>query len=223
MTSVAHGSQETAAAYSAVADLYADVARNYLARVPLDRALLAAFAELCRSSDAGLVADVGCGPGYGTAHLRDLGLDVVGFDVSTGLLDIARTEHPELRFELASMDALPLADGELAGIASWYSIIHTAPQDVPASLREFARVLAPGGHLVLAFFESEDDPVSAFDHKVITAYRWPIDEVAGLALEAGLVEVGRMLRPPLDGERFHRGHLLLRRPGGEAEVDVSPG
>jgi hypothetical protein len=70
---------------------------------------------------------------------------------------------------------------------------------------------APEGHLLLGFFESEGGPVAAFDHKVTTAYRWPIDDLAALAREAGFAELGRMLREPLEDERFRRGHLLLRR------------
>jgi ubiquinone/menaquinone biosynthesis C-methylase UbiE len=109
------------------------------------------------------------------------------------------------------MDALDLADGKLRGIVSWYSVIHAPPQEVPGYLAEFRRVLAPGGHLLLAFFEAEDEPVTAFDHKVVTAYRWPIDHLAGLAGEAGFTEVGRMLREPREEERrFRRGHLLMR-------------
>jgi hypothetical protein len=46
---------------------------------------------------------------------------------------------------------------------------------------------------------------------VTTAYRWPADDLAALAGAAGFAEVGRMSREPLDGERFRRGHLLLRR------------
>jgi hypothetical protein len=42
---------------------------------------------------------------------------------------------------------------------------------------------------LLAFFESEGEPVTAFDRKVATAYRWPIDDLAGLAGEAGFIEV----------------------------------
>ena len=109
------------------------------------------------------------------------------------------------------MDALDLADGTLNGIVAWYSVIHTPPRDMLSYLAEFRRVLAPDGHLLLAFFESEGDPVTAFDHKVTTAYRWPIDGLAGLAGEAGFVEVGRMLRAPRGEERpFRRGHLLMR-------------
>lgn len=205
--------QGTAAAYDAVAGLYADVARHSLDAVPLDRAVLAAFAELCRTAAAGRVADLGCGPGFGTAHLRDLGLDVFGVDLSPELVGIARRTFPDLQFDVASMAALDLPDGTLGGISSWYSLIHAAPEDVPTYLREFSRVLASGSPLVLAFFESDGDPVAAFDHRVVTAYRWPIDALAELAGEAGFVEVGRMLRAPLDGERFRRGHLLMRKEG----------
>ncbi|WP_031055801.1 class I SAM-dependent DNA methyltransferase [Streptomyces ochraceiscleroticus] len=199
----------TADAYDAMAVLYAELARNSLDALPLDRAVLAAFADLARTS-AGHVAELGCGPGYLTAHLRDLGLDVFGVDLSPVMIDLAREAYPDLRFEVGSMDALDLPDGKLNGIVSWYSVIHAPPQDVPSYLAEFRRVLAPGGHLLLGFFESEGEPVTAFDHKVTTAYRWPIDELAGLAGEAGFIEVGRMLREPGEDERFRRGHLLMR-------------
>lgn len=202
----------TADAYDAVAVLYAELARGALDALPLDRAVLAAFAELvrARTTDGGPVVELGCGPGEVTAHLRDLGLDVFGVDLSPAMIGIAREAHPDLRFELGSMDALPLPDDELAGIVSWYSVIHAPPRDVPSYFAEFRRVLAPGGHLLLGFFESEGEPVTPFDHKAAPAYRWPVDGLAELAGEAGFTEVGRMLREPLEEERFRRGHLLMR-------------
>jgi len=109
------------------------------------------------------------------------------------------------------MDALDLADGELGGIVSWYSVIHAPPRELPAYFSEFRRVLARGGHLLLGFFESDGEPVTVFDHKVTPAYRWPIDDLTALARDAGFVELGRMLRAPGAEERFRRGHLLLRR------------
>ncbi|MDJ0463953.1 class I SAM-dependent methyltransferase [Streptomyces sp. H27-C3] len=200
----------TADAYDAVAVRYADLVRDGLDCLPLDRAVLAAFAELARATGTGPVAELGCGPGYVTAHLRKLELDVFGVDLSPVMIDLAREAYPDLRFELGSMDALDLADGELGGIVSWYSVIHAPPQEVPSYLAEFRRTLTVGGALLLAFFESEGGPVEAFDHKVTTAYRWPIDDLAGLARDAGFVEVGRMLREPGEGERYRRGHLLMR-------------
>ncbi|MFJ5679607.1 class I SAM-dependent DNA methyltransferase [Streptomyces sp. NPDC093097] len=201
----------TADAYDAIAVVYADFARNELDGLPLDRAVLAAFAELVRAGDPGAVAELGCGPGRVTAHLRDLGLDVFGVDLSPVMIDLARETYPDLRFEVGSMDALDLADGALQGIVSWYSVIHTPPRELPPYFDEFRRTLAPGGHLLLAFFEAEGGPVAPFDHKVATAYRWPVDDLAELAGQAGFVEVGRMLREPREGERFRRGHLLMRK------------
>ncbi|MBT2527623.1 methyltransferase domain-containing protein [Streptomyces sp. ISL-99] len=200
----------TADAYDAVAVRYAALPRNDLDALAPDRAVLTAFAELTRTTDAGPVAELGCGLGRVTVHLRDLGLDVFGVDLSPVMIGLARAAYPDLRFEVGSMDALDLADGTLQGIVSWYSVIHTPPQDMPSYFAEFRRVLAPGGHLLLAFFESEGEPVTAFDHKVARAYRWPIDDLAELAGEAGFVEVGRMLREPGEDERYRRGHLLMR-------------
>ena len=130
--------------------------------------------------------------------------------------EIARATYPGLRFQAGSMHALPLGDAVLGGIVAWYSVIHADPGDLPAYFAEFGRVLRPGGHLLAAFFEAVNEPVTAFDHKVTLAYRWPVDELAALAAAAGFAEVGRMSREPRDAERFRRGHLLLRReqPGG---------
>ncbi|MGW0844522.1 class I SAM-dependent methyltransferase [Streptomyces sp. NPDC002787] len=214
MTEAASHLTVTSDAYDSVAVLYAELARDALDGQPLDRAVLAAFAELAGTTPgAGPVAELGCGPGQTTAHLRDLGLDVYGVDLSPVMIGLARETYPDLRFEVGSMDALDLPDGELGGIVSWYSLIHTPPREVPAYFAEFQRVLAPGGHLLLGFFESEGEPVTEFDHKVTPAFRWPVDELARVAGEAGFVEVGRMLREPGEGERFRQGRLLMRKGG----------
>lgn len=199
----------TADAYGAVAELYLELARDQFDRIPLDRAILTAFADHVRGT--GPVAELGCGPGSTTAHLRDLGLDVFGVDLSAAMIDLARATYPELRFEVGSMTALNLPDGELAGIASWFSIIHAPPRRLPGYFAEFRRILAPGGFLLLGFFEAEDDVVTPFDHKVTTAYRWPIEELVRMAAGFGFTEVGRMRRAATPEERpIRHGHLLLR-------------
>ncbi|MFJ8477390.1 class I SAM-dependent methyltransferase [Kitasatospora sp. NPDC094011] len=206
----------TADAYDAVAVRYADLVKDGLAHLPLDRSFVTAFADLVRA--AGLVrtggpapvADLGCGPGYLTAALHEAGLDAFGLDLSPALVGIARRSYPRLRFEVGSMAALAAGDGTLGGVVSWYSLIHTPPEQLPGYLAEFRRVLAPGGYALLGFFESGGGPVTVFDHKVAPAYRWPLETLAALAGEAGLAETARMLREPGEGERFRRGHLLLR-------------
>ena len=52
------------------------------------------------------MADLGCGPGHLSAHLSSLGLAAFGVDLSPAMIELARAAHPELRFEVGSMDAL---------------------------------------------------------------------------------------------------------------------
>ncbi|MEO5873654.1 MAG: class I SAM-dependent methyltransferase [Streptosporangiaceae bacterium] len=201
----------TRAAYDAVADLYAERFRAELDRQPLDRALIAAFAELV---PAGPVADLGCGPGRLTAHLRNLGLDAFGVDLSPAMIELARRAHPDLRFDVGSMTDLDLEAGTLSGVLAWYSIIHTPPEQLPTIVAEFHRVLAAGGYLLLAF-QATDDPrdlPQSFDHKVSLAYRWSPDQMADLLGRTGLLLTARLLREPDDTQRFPGAHLLLRKP-----------
>jgi trans-aconitate methyltransferase len=67
----------TGAAYDTVAADYAELLGTELAAKPLNRALLAAFAELAQAAGVGPVADLGCGPGRMTAHLHSLGLSAL--------------------------------------------------------------------------------------------------------------------------------------------------
>ena len=200
----------TAAAYDAIAVRYADFVQGELDDLPLDRAVLAAFADHVRTCGGGLVADLGCGEGRIGAHLAGLGLDTLGIDLSPALIRIATETNPGLRFAVGSMHALPVPDRALSGAVSWYSVIHAVPADLPAYFAEFARVLRPGGYLLAAFFEAVGEPVTRYDHPVTAAYRWPADDLSALARQAGFAEVGRMSREPRDGERFRRGHLLMR-------------
>ncbi|MFC8531165.1 class I SAM-dependent methyltransferase [Nocardia sp. NPDC057227] len=204
-----------AAAYDAVAELYTDVTRDQVATDPYGRALFTAFAEQVR----GPVLDAGCGPGRITAHLRDLGLDIAGLDLSERLIETARSEYRGIRFDLGDLSALPHRDGTLGGLVSWYSFIHVPPERLPAVFAEFARVLAPGGKLLLGFFaEAPGAQPAAFDHRVIRAYRWAPDRLAGLLGTAGLTATAWLVREPYPKERFRQAILLAER----TRPDVSP-
>ncbi|GAA3585155.1 class I SAM-dependent methyltransferase [Nonomuraea rosea] len=206
----------TRSGYGAAATLYAEsIPKSYHAG-PLNRAMIPLFAELVRASGDGPVADVGCGPGHVTAHLRDLGVDAFGVDLSPEMVAIARDAYPDLRFEVGLMAALDVADASLAGVLSNYSIIHTPPERLPEILAEFYRVLAPGGHLLVAFqgYDDPDEVAEAFDHRVCLAYRYSPDRVAELLLKAGLPEIARLIiAPSEDATRgWPQAHLLARRP-----------
>lgn len=200
--------------YDAAASAYADLFRDSLRGSPLDRAILGAFAELVRGSGNDRVADLGCGPGHITAHLAGLGLDAFGVDVSAAMVELARQASPGLRFEVGSMTALGIADGALGGVLSRWSVIHTPPDDLPAILTEFRRVLAPGGHLLIGFSATDgpDHPTQVFDHTVAPAYRWDPGHLAALLRDAGLAEVARMVAEPepTDRRQFRLVQLLAR-------------
>lgn len=210
------------AAYDGMAARYAELFADSLRDHPVERGLLAAFAELVRANGGRPVADLGCGPGYLTAHLSSLGLAAFGVDLSPAMIELARAAHPGLRFEVGSMDALGslgIADGSLGGVLSRYSIIHLPPEQLPAVVAEFGRVLAPGGHLLLSFGEAEAGEDGApggdhtfYDHSVTGAHCWRPDYISTLLLKVGLVERDRMLtRPEATAKRQFRSVQLLAR------------
>ncbi|TCP45064.1 methyltransferase family protein [Tamaricihabitans halophyticus] len=202
---------QTRIAYDAVADRYAELFRDMLDSLPMERALLAAFAELVRDNSSGAVADIGCGPGQVTAHLHALGLTTFGIDLSPEMVSLARRANPHLPFDEGSMTNLDLADGSLGGILAFFSTIHTPPRQLSAVIGEFQRVLAPGGHLLFGFLAGDAPQPEATDHKVAIAYQWPPDGIAELLRQNGFTEIARIQREPHEGERFRHGYLLARR------------
>ncbi|GAA1384274.1 class I SAM-dependent DNA methyltransferase [Catellatospora chokoriensis] len=147
---------DTRTSYDTVADSYSDLTRDALAAEPHLIAGLGLFADLVRAAGAGPVADVGCGPGHITAHLHRLGLDVFGIDLSPAMIEVARREHPGLRFEVGSMTDLDLADGSAAGLLAFWSLIHVPDEAVPGVLGQFRRVLRPGAPLLVGFHVGDE-------------------------------------------------------------------
>lgn len=142
------------AGYDAVAEEYARRIYDELAHKPLDRELLDRFAAAVRG--VGPVADVGCGPGHVARYLHERGVDVVGIDLSDGMVALARRLNEGIEFRAGDMTRLADADATWAGIVCWYSILHVPRGEVVAALRELGRVLRPGGLLLLAFHIGSD-------------------------------------------------------------------
>lgn len=205
----------TRTSYDALAVDYAEHFRDAMAGKPWDRAVLAGFAELVRAGGCRRVADVGCGTGLATGLLHGLGLDVFGIDLSPGMLAVARRTHPELRFSVGSMLALDLPDGSLGGLVAYYSTIHVPDERLPEVFAEFHRVLAPGGHLLVAF-QVGDVPLhltEAWGRPIaLEFHRRRPDHVAALLAEAGLTVEVRVEREAEPGERTPQAYLVARRP-----------
>jgi ubiquinone/menaquinone biosynthesis C-methylase UbiE len=199
-------------AYDTYAADYAAKFRDRVAELPIERGLLAAFAELVLAADVGPVADLGCGPGHFTAYLKTLGLNIFGIDLSPEMVANARREHPEVRFEEGTMTALDLPGHSLGGITALFSIVHIPEADLPAVFGEFRRVLAPGGHILIAFQIGDEagTKTQAFGRPIVLDYYLrPADRVAGLMEQAGLKVIATLVREP-DGivEQAARAYLL---------------
>jgi SAM-dependent methyltransferase len=196
-----------------MAEEYHGLVRETWGENPFDLAMLEVFAGLVKAVDPPAVADIGCGPGHVTAHLRGLGLDALGIDLSPELLAIARREYPGVDYREGSMTALDLADASLGGILARWSIIHTPPEQLPEVFAEFHRVLAPGGVLMLGFFAHTNDSRLGwqFDHTVAPAWRLSTNRLAGVLREHGFREKARLIESasPHSKRGFEAGHLIL--------------
>lgn len=188
---------DTRTSYDTVAVSYADQIRDAIAGDQYLRAALALFADSVRTVGGGPVVDVGCGPGHVTAHLRELGVDAFGIDLSSGMVEVARREHPGLRFEVGSMTDLDLPTASVAGLLAWWSLIHIPDEEMPTVLEHFHRVLRPGGPLQLGFHVGEESRLKTQGYgghpmKVHVHRRQP-DQVAAWLRDAGFDVEAHML------------------------------
>lgn len=191
------------AAYDARASEYIALLGDIAQTDARDRALIAAW----RDATPGRLLDAGCGPGLWTRLLNDGGRDVLGLDLSGEFVSHARATYQGMPFEQGSFAELPLPDASLGGILAWYSLIHTPPAELPATLAEFSRVLAPGGGALIGFFEGT--PREPFDHAVTTAYFWTPDALGEMLEQAGFAVTASESRPRVDGEPSIRPHASL--------------
>ncbi|MET9518012.1 class I SAM-dependent methyltransferase [Streptomyces sp. NPDC002994] len=198
--------------YDTVAVSYADQIGEALAGEPYLRAALALFADLVHAAGGGPVADVGCGPGHVTAHLHELGVDAFGIDLSPVMIDVARRDHPDMRFELGSMTDLDVADASVVGLLAFWSLIHVPDDAIPTVFGHFHRVLRPGGPLLLGFHVGDESrlktqgygghPMNVYVHR-----RQP-DQVAAWLRDAGFTVEAQLL---LDLDESVPGAVLFAR------------
>ena len=94
------------------------------------------------------VVEAGCGEGYGGQVLADAGAALVaGLDLDLATLRHAAVAYPDVPVAAANLVALPLADGAVDLVVSSQVVEHLWDQD--GFVRECARVLRPGGRLVV--------------------------------------------------------------------------
>jgi ubiquinone/menaquinone biosynthesis C-methylase UbiE len=203
--------------YDNVADEYTRRISNELEGKPFDRELLRRFANEVRGR--GAVCDLGCGPGHVARYLQSLGVNVVGLDISPGMLEQARQLSPEILFVSGDMLALDWPDCRLAGIVAFYAIVNTPTDSLPTVFREMFRVLQAGGLLLLAFHVGDEaahhDQLWGRPISLDFFYFQPV-EIRRMLEAAGFTVDEVLERGPYAPEVEHqsrRAYIFARKPG----------
>lgn len=203
-------------AYDTVAEDYAAYLPDTRAEALLDLAMIDAFADAVTSGDDARVLDAGCGAGRMSRYLAERGCVVEGVDLSSSMVALARRDHQDLVFTVGSLTDLPYPGNQFAGVMLWYSIIHTPPAGQARIFAEAARVLHPGGHLLVGFQSGEGtrDVSGAYrrlGHEIqLERHRYTADQVASQIEAAGLHEVCRLVRRDRGKESDDQAVLLAR-------------
>lgn len=199
------------ASYARRADEYAEHLGSMASVHPSDLQLVTAWADEMR----GPILDAGCGPGHWSGYLASRGNDVRGIDLVPAFVEHARAVHPGVPFDVASIDALPHPANSFAGVLAWYSLVHHPPGDNRRALDQFARVLRPGGGLLLGFFTAP--AVEEFDHAVATAYRWPPGVLSGELRAAGFEVIETHTRTGARPQPRPHGAILAQRSNSRVD------
>jgi SAM-dependent methyltransferase len=140
------------------------------------------------------VLDIGTGTGTAAALAAGDGRRVVGLDAAPGMLAIARRDVPDLEFVEHDFTSLPFDDGAWDVVLAVHSLLFA--DDRVAALREWHRVVRPGGRISLSVpGPGGVTPISLFA-PVYDRYGLPwnddyptLDDLAGCAAVAGWSEV----------------------------------
>ena len=135
-----NGWQSSAHAWVADMGKSGDFGRRYV----LDPVMLPL--ALARSPRNAL--DVGCGEGRFCRMLKSRGIDAVGVDPTSALIAVARTRDAHGPYVEATAERLPFREGTFDLVVSYLSLIDIP--DMEAAVPEMARVLKPGGALLIA-------------------------------------------------------------------------
>jgi ubiquinone/menaquinone biosynthesis C-methylase UbiE len=126
-----------------------------------DRAALDALAELAAVQGGDTVLDLACGPGIVSCDLAARGATVLGVDLTPAMLTAAEQRATEAgvsarcRFVIGRMERVEKPEGGFDVVVSRYALHHAAQPAAVAA--EMARLVRPGGRIVVFDFAASDD------------------------------------------------------------------
>ncbi len=204
---------------------YTQKSKNYdKTREPVGTEIsVGCFAHASVPLDEMLVLDAGCGTGnYSKAMLNYVGR-IEAVDLNPGMLEVAAQKlsgseaEGRISFQSARIDELPFEDAHFDGVMI-NQVLHHLPdeaaKDFPAHRRvfaEFARVLKPGGILVVNTCSQEQLRHGYWHYSLIPeaadalrARYVPLDELAEILSDSGFAYRGRFapVDAPIQGDSY---------------------
>ncbi len=147
------------------------------------------------------VLDAGCGTGRVAVRLAELGYDVVGCDVDPAMVDVARSEAPDLDWRVADLATLDLGERFDVVVVAGNVVPLLEEGTLEVACTRLAAHVAPGGSLVCGF---GTDPDHLPDGCPVTG----LDTFLAAAVGAGLVERERWGTWTRDAWRADDGYVV---------------
>ena len=178
--------------------------------IELEAPIVQAMVDECDGTHA---LDAACGTGRHAGYLAGAGFETIGIDATPAMLDVARESFPAVDFRVGRLEALPVDDASCDVVTSALAVCH-AP-DLDAVFDEFARVLRPGGTLILSdphpssvqfggaavFRDRDADPTAGMTMPFVPNLHHPIHTYVNAAVANGL-EIVECREPVYDSSVF---------------------
>lgn len=148
------------------AEAFDAIGEQYDKAFPHKEGQLTAGEWLIRSLPArSRVLDLGCGTGVPTARqMAGAGFEVVGIDLSGGMVKLARERVPDATFHQLDVADLrpggPWDLGRFDAVVAFFSLLMLPRAEIPFALQTIRHVLVPGGLFALSMVEADVDDFS---------------------------------------------------------------